>query len=225
MELSTHVNYNEVLKYLGYRKGGIDESIDKKIKSMAELVQEKAEPKVCCTILKISSNDPLLFERTEAQFLGEDIKNHLKDSFECVFMAATLGREIDICQRRLSTVDMTDSVIFDSCASSAIESVCNSFSAELEREYEKKGLFITDRFSPGYGDMPIDSQRDVVNILQAEKKIGLYLNRSMMMEPVKSVTALIGIAKTPQEKRKATCEGCVNLKGCGFRERGVRCYE
>ncbi len=225
MELLTGINKNEVLKYLGYRGGEIDEAAKRKIDEMADLVKRTARPKACHTVLKIINHEPLLFERTEAQFLGQDIKKHLAESEKCVLMAATLGGEIDAVLRRMMIKNMADAVIFDACASSAIENVCDNYCKMLEAEFGAEGLFLTDRFSPGYGDMPISCQKDIMEILQTSKRIGLFLNRSMMMEPTKSVTAACGAAKTTQAKRRAGCENCARFSDCNFRRRGVRCYE
>ncbi len=225
MELLTCINKNEVLKYLGCRGGEIDSAAKRKIDEMADLVKKTAGPKACHTVLRIINHEPLLFERTEAQFLGQDIKKHLAESEKCILMAATLGGEIDSAIRRMMIKNMADAVVFDACASSAIENVCDNYCRELEERFGAEGLFLTDRFSPGYGDMPISCQKDFMEILQTSKRMGLFLNRSMMMEPTKSVTAAIGAAKTPQAKRRAGCESCGRFSDCEFRRRGVRCYE
>ncbi|MCD8049911.1 MAG: hypothetical protein LUG52_10050 [Clostridia bacterium] len=225
MELLTNVNKNEVLKYLGYRGGEKDGNVMAKIDEMAKLVIDAARPQACHMVLKIISHEPLETERLGGVFTGEDIKRHLKECSECVLMAATLGSETEKLLRRLSVTDMADAVIFDACASSAIENVCDNYTREIEEEYRKKNMFLTERFSPGYGDLPLETQRFVTDALQTEKRIGLCLNRSMMMQPSKSVTAIIGASDVPQAKRKTPCESCVKFEDCEFRKRGVVCYE
>jgi cobalamin-dependent methionine synthase I len=51
----------------------------------------------------------------------------------------------------------------------------------------------TGRFSPGYGDMPLDLQGVILELLEAGKRLGIALGESKLMSPSKSVTALIGI--------------------------------
>lgn len=225
MELLKSINKAEVLKYLGFRGGELDREYDIKIDEAAKLVMEVATPKLCFVKLKIESHDPLKFENTDIVFQGEDIKKHLATSSECVFMAATLGNGIDRLIKKASAVNMADAVIYDACASSAIENVCDNYTRLLEEEYGKEGLFLTDRFSPGYGDLPLESQEDFCRITSCNKKIGLCHNRSMMLEPTKSVTAMIGISATKQEKRLTGCAGCKLAPDCKFRKRGVTCYE
>ena len=48
---------------------------------------------------------------------------------------------------------------------------------------------------PGYGDLSLNYQKDIIEFLQAKKNIGVSLTESLMMVPVKSVTAIIGIGK------------------------------
>ncbi len=225
MNWLTGVNRNEVLKYLGYRGGDIGDEYRKRIDEIEKTVMDAALPKVCRIVRRIECNDPLVFERTAAVFEGEDIKKHLKDCGECIFMAATLGSAVDALIRRFSAVNMADAVICDACASGAIENVCDNYCKYLEKEYEARGLYLTERFSPGYGDLPIASQKYFPDILNTQKRIGLCLNRSMLLEPTKSVTALIGVSEKKQEKRRPGCEGCERFSDCEFRKRGVTCYE
>lgn len=223
LELLTGVNKREVLKYLGCR-GEIGSEYERKIDEGIELVMKAASPKACHTVLKIESFSPLLFEKTEAVFEGEDIKRHLLGCGKCIFMAATLGSGVDSLIRRLSAKDMAEAVICDACASGAIENVCDNYCAALEAEYEKRNLFLTDRFSPGYGDLPLEAQTPLTNILQTQKRIGLCLSRTLALEPTKSVTALVGLCGEKREKRRV-CESCERFFDCSFRRRGETCYE
>ena len=49
------------------------------------------------------------------------------------------------------------------------------------------------RFSPGYGDLPLDVQRPLFAALDVPRKIGVSLTDSLLMAPSKSVSAIIGI--------------------------------
>ena len=51
------------------------------------------------------------------------------------------------------------------------------------------------RFSPGYGDVPLSLQRDVLAVLDAQRKLGITLSDTFFMTPCKSVTAFVGIEK------------------------------
>ena len=50
------------------------------------------------------------------------------------------------------------------------------------------------RFSPGYGDLGLENQKIIFDILKLDK-LGVRLNESLIMIPEKSVTAISGIEK------------------------------
>ena len=114
-------------------------------------------------------------------------------------------------------------LMLDSCASCAIENVCDNFQNELEERLFNENLYLTDRFSPGYGDMPFEQQREICEILNTSKTIGVSLNESGIMIPRKSVTAIMGIAQKPQKKRFRGCEYCSMFENCDFRKGGITC--
>ena len=101
-----------------------------------------------------------------------------------------------------------DALILDAVLSAAVEAVCDEQEERLRGEFAERSLFLTDRFSPGYGDFSIEYQRPIVQMLDAAKKIGLTLTDSCMMVPSKSVTAVIGISETSLPCHRQGCEIC-----------------
>jgi cobalamin-dependent methionine synthase I len=61
---------------------------------------------------------------------------------------------------------------------------------------EAMGSSLTQRFSAGYGDLPLELQRDIFGALDCQRKIGVTLNESLLMSPSKSVSAIVGIINT-----------------------------
>jgi len=57
----------------------------------------------------------------------------------------------------------------------------------------KKDIKTKPRFSPGYGDMGIENQTKVLKVLSADKTLGITLNSSYFMTPIKSITAIMGV--------------------------------
>jgi cobalamin-dependent methionine synthase I len=54
-------------------------------------------------------------------------------------------------------------------------------------------MALRPRFSPGYGDLPLELQTNLFKVLDCQHFIGLTLNDSMLMSPSKSVTAIVGL--------------------------------
>ena len=71
-------------------------------------------------------------------------------------------------------------------------------------------------FSPGYGDLPLDLQREIFAALDCPKRIGVSLNESLLMSPSKSVSAIIGLGGEANERCTHNCALCT-LTNCLYR--------
>ena len=93
-----------------------------------------------------------------------------------------------------------------------------------EEIFEKvKSNSRTWRYSPGYGDLPLDIQFDLLTLLQAQKRIGLTVMNSNMMVPTKSVTAFIGLSEGEVDRSTRGCESCNMKDRCKFMKSGGHC--
>ena len=95
--------------------------------------------------------------------------------------------------------------------------------AEEELRARLPGWFLTDRFSPGYGDLPLCIQPEVCAALDAGRRVGIHVSDSFLMNPMKSVTAVIGIADRPQMARVRGCAYCAMAASCRLRKGGKHC--
>lgn len=107
-----------------------------------------------------------------------------------------------------------------SCGTTAIEEVCDIVQNNLEKVFLNQDKFITMRYSPGYGDLPIEKNIDILNVLNAQKQIGLTITSNGIMIPRKSVVAIIGISNTRinKSKKEKSCENCKNYRNCTYRK-------
>ena len=85
------------------------------------------------------------------------------------------------------------------------------------------GRFLTDRFSPGYGDLPLSLQADFLRATDAGRKLGITVNDSFLMTPCKTVTAVIGLSERPQPARVRGCAHCNLRESCRLRQKGESC--
>ncbi len=145
----------------------------------------------------------------------------LKECSHAVLLIASLGAGFDALLRREQAQDMSRAVIMDACGSAFVEGACDRAEEELAARFP--GKYLTDRFSPGYGDLPLGLQESLCRELDAYRRLGIAVSESMLMNPVKSVTAEIGISDRPQQARIRGCEYCSMKETCAFRKRGERC--
>ena len=115
------------------------------------------------------------------------IKN-LDGAREAYLLAVTLGIEVDRYLKRLSVSGGAGHYIADGVASALAEALCDLANGELMR-----GATLTGRFSPGYGDVPLDIQGAILSLMSARELLGITLTDSNLMIPTKSITAIVGI--------------------------------
>ena len=92
---------------------------------------------------------------------------------------------------------MSRAVILQAAAAAMIEEYCDRVCRELKAAYEAKGLYLRPRFSPGYGDFPLECQPYLLECVDGGKQLGIRLTGGYLMMPSKSVTAVMGLGRTP----------------------------
>ncbi|MGN1051702.1 MAG: hypothetical protein ACI4QE_05320 [Acutalibacteraceae bacterium] len=210
MITSQDIDLKEALRYMGHRG-----SVSKEMEEMLLLCQDEVLS-ACAPKYIYRSVSPTL-----SIFRGKDIKSHLEGCFEAVLVAGTLGIEVDKLIKRAEVTDMQKALFINAIGSSAIEGIMNKAEEEIQKKYENK--FFTFRFSPGYGDFPIEVQKDFLSILDGEKRIGVHTDESSLLIPSKSVTAVIGVSHSPIEKKRAGCANCKLRENCKYRKNGDHC--
>lgn len=211
LEKPQSVDFGQWLARMGVT-GGADESLRQAMKEEEQKLLSAAQPKGIYRV----------FQKDDLKLRGNGIKRHLQDCQEMILIGVTLGAGVDRILRSSQIRDMASAVILDCGASVLIEQICDRFQEEIRQE---TGLFLTSRYSPGYGDFPIETQDELVRLLDGPRKIGLTVNQSHILIPRKSVTAVIGAADQPVKGYLATCGECTIREICALRKEGKNCAE
>ena len=161
------------------------------------------------------------FRGTRLVLAGDTAGTMLAECGQAVLLACGLGAGFDAMLRAVQARDMAEAVILDACGSAWVEAGCDA--AEREIAARSPGLYLTDRFSPGYGDLPLSIQGEICGILDARRRLGIHVTERSLMDPVKSVTAVIGLAERPQRARIRGCAHCSLRETCAIRRGGGRC--
>ena len=206
----------EAVRYLGYGNETADERTRGMISEAFLQLEETADPKSICRIFDIGQNSEEGIEIGNLTIISHSLARNLQGCDKAVLFGATLGAETDHLIRRASLTDMSRAVIQQACAATLLEEFCDEKQTELGEELEKDGLYLRPRFSPGYGDFDIHYQKQLMQILDCAKSIGLTMTDSYMMTPSKSVTALIGISPVKERCPVAGCEAC-DKTDCEYR--------
>ena len=160
-------------------------------------------------------------EGTELVLPGEMAKTMLKDCSHAVLLLCTLGAGFEARLRAASARDMAQAAMLDACGSAYVEAGC--FDAETAIAARFPDKFLTDRFSPGYGDLPLALQPKLCAALDSQRRLGVTVTESLLMVPMKTVSAVIGLADTPQPARVRGCQFCARRETCEFRKHGQTC--
>ena len=208
------VNRAEILRYAGMRgdSGEVDVLIEE---CLCECLPKLAY-KVCFMELPITVYDECV-DLTFAKIQSSSLVKNLKVCNSIILFAATVGIEIDRLIARYGTVSPAKALLFQALGTERIESLCDAFCNDLKKEKNSLNKGIKPRFSPGYGDLSIEFQRDIFKVLEPSRRIGLMLNESLIMSPSKSVTAIVGICDGNEKcDDKSGCDFC-NEEDCIYR--------
>ncbi|MBP3485692.1 MAG: methionine synthase, partial [Oscillospiraceae bacterium] len=152
---------------------------------------------------------------------GKDAETMLADCGRVALLGCTLGAEFESMLRAEQARDMAQAVLLDACGSAWVEAGCDEAEREIAARFP--GRYLTDRFSPGYGDLPLSMQPAICGALDLGRRLGVHVSERFLMNPSKSVTALIGIADRPQMARIRGCAYCAMRETCTLRKGGTHC--
>lgn len=186
----------EVLRYMGAR-----EATDEVRTLLRECIDEARDAfvyRVCWRPFDIRMSARAIdlgFAVTESASL----QKNLDGCDRVILFAATVGIGIDRLITRYTRLSPARAVCFGAIGAERIEALCDVFCAQMCAEYEQQGMTLRPRFSPGYGDLPLELQREIFRVLDCARQIGLSLNDSLLMSPTKSVTAIVGARANPKD--------------------------
>lgn len=205
---------------------GLQGEPDRTLTETADRCERKllaaARPRYVWRVCPLSpAPEGILCEGAGLLLPGADIAAHLKGCGRAVLFCATLSAGADGAIRTAGARDLLDQTVTDALASALIEQVCDEAEREILAAFP--GEYAAWRYSPGYGDLPLEIQGDLLEALNAGKRLGVTLSDGGMCIPSKTVTALIGLSRRPLPKRKKGCAVCRMRDTCPFRLKGAHC--
>ena len=214
------LNIDEVLRYMGCPPDRADPATRALAEDCAAQVLQTVTPRWTYRVFDLDFEEGGV--RMGGLLLpGEDLRTHLKGCERAALFCATLGAGADALIRRTESGDMARALALDCAAAAAVEEVCDQIELELQALFP--GCSFPFRYSPGYGDLPLTLQGDLLALLDALRRVGLTASASNILLPRKSVTAILGVAQSPIERKSRSCLGCPAHDGCQYRKSGGHC--
>ena len=217
----TQLNTDEVLRYMGCPPEKADAALRGQVESCARELLASIRPRWSYRVARIAFEAEGVRLEDGLLLPGTDLKRHLAGCDRTAVFCATLGAGVDALIRRAERLDMARALTLDCCASAAVEAVCDQIEAELQGKFP--GCSFPFRYSPGYGDLPLDVQGPLLELLDAPRRVGLCASASHILTPRKSVTAILGVAEGEIEPTKRSCLNCPAQGGCAYRKAGGHC--
>lgn len=187
------INEYEALRYLGYVRSSISQEDIDMVKACIEEVRPILMPKACYDRYDISVNEDGHISMPYGEIVSHDLVRNMLGCKSMYMFAATIGPRFDMALNRARAISISKAAVYQSVGAAAVEALCDKLNVDLANKAISEGEKLRPRYSPGFGDMPLENQRGFFKILTPERHIGLTLKDNLIMAPEKSVTALIGI--------------------------------
>lgn len=214
LDLPEGIDLGQAARYMGAKDGG-DETLRALLERWAPPLRAAAAPRAVWLRAPVGALGDL--------WQGSDIQRHLAGCTEAVLLAVTLGPGADAQIRRAGVGDVAAGAASDALASVLAEQAAEAAEARLRALAAAEGMYLTGRYSPGYGDWPIGVQPRIAALLDTPRRIGLCVTGTCLMLPRKSITAALGLSRTPVTGRRAGCAHCALRDKCEYRKRGETC--
>lgn len=214
------IDRSEVLRYLRSRE---DASLSDDITAAADKILSLAAPKAAAVVIPLCRQDDDQLVCGGLSLPGTAIARHLEGCNQCMLLAVTLGFAVD---RHISIFGQSNpyqALLLDACATTAIEDLADHATERGRALLLPQPHAVTFRFSPGYGDLPLSLQPKLLEQLDARRLLGLTVGSSLLLSPIKSVTAIIGIKDIGETTNIATtslktpgCSACTMAGHCPY---------
>lgn len=213
----------DALRYMGWKNPDeLDERTALLIEECERELLKSAKPRYVSRVFDVFRDGERLFlGENGIELFGRDIENHLKGCEKAAVICATLSSDTDKFLKKQEISDALSGLISDALASAYVEKISEKALSELVSKMD--GYNATWIFAAGYGDFPFETLPDLLNVVDAGRKIGLCCLSSGMMSPCKSIAGVAGLSVKPLEKAKKTCAGCKMKESCEFRKNGQKC--
>jgi hypothetical protein len=214
-----NLNILQIEEILGYKEGDDRTFVTELIKEIlaeAEAICNIKAQYIICQDIEFKIADKSLTVNGINFQIGQIVFGQIKKSESVAVFLCTAGEEIGkISRKAMYEGDPLRGYIYDIAGSMIAEAASDLLQNELEKAVATSGSKITNRYSPGYCGWNVVEQHKLFQLIP-DNFCGISLTESALMDPVKSVSGIIGIG----EKVKFnpyTCKMC-DMKDCIYRK-------
>lgn len=204
---------------MGYNEGEesevVSDLIDEVLKESLAISNIKAQYNIFHEVQFNNASKSVDINHINFQ-INKIVYGQLKKSDSLAIFLCTAGEEIGIHSRKaMQERDLLKGYVFDVVGSEIVEAAADIMQNELEKEVISSRKKITNRFSPGYCGWNVSEQHKLFQLVP-DNFCRIRLTESALMDPVKSISGIIGIGENVK-KLPYTCSLC-DMKDCIYRK-------
>jgi len=214
-----NLSVSQIENAMGYQKGEdreiVTDLIEKILSESLEISKIKAQYSLFPEVR--FDNDTKTVEINNLSFqIKKIVFGQIKKSDSVAIFLCTAGAEIGIRSRKaMQEKDLLKGYVYDVVGSEIVEAAADLMQNELEKIMISTGKKITNRYSPGYCGWDVVEQHKLFQLIP-DNFCGIRLTESALMDPVKSVSGIIGIGedvkRNPYYCNLCDLKDCINRK-------------
>lgn len=213
------LSVSQIENIIGYNEGDdrkfVVDLIEEILKEASSICTIKAEYAIFKDISFDQASKSVVINNVSFQ-IKKIVFGQIKKADSAALFLCTAGEEIGIRSKNaMKERDFLRGYIYDLVGSEIAESAGDLMQNDLEKYLSLSGLKITNRYSPGYCGWDVAEQQKLFKLMP-DNSCGITLTSSSLMEPIKSISGIIGIGANVKT-HNYTCQIC-DMSDCIYRK-------
>lgn len=218
-----NISPSQIERFMGYKNAEIPSPFKVLIEEVLCKAKEISDIKGGIIIknnIQVNHSEGNLMIDKEVFSIKKIISSQLRKSERIAIFVCTAGDKIGNWSKQLmADGDLMKGYVADAVGSEVVETAMDKIQNLLEKNMTgEKSCGITNRYSPGYCGWDVSEQHKLFRLLP-ENYCGVKLTESALMDPIKSVSGIIGIGKEVK-KNDYSCNRC-DMKNCIYRDKHI----
>lgn len=212
--------FGEVAWYMGYPREEVPSPVDRIIIKSLEDAGSYCNIQgglIICDDIGLDVEKKTVSASNIEFYVKGRLFNEIKGSEKIAFFLCTAGPGIsNISKRLMKEGDLLAGYVFDVIGSLVVEKAMDMIQVRFNKTMSASGYKTTNRYSPGYCGWQTSEQFKLFRVFP-ESFCGVSLTESALMDPIKSISGIIGIGHHV-EYSDYHCELC-DAVNCIYRNR------
>ncbi len=197
------IDRTALLSYLHHGGAGLHSEQEMAIETAIDEVIAISNPRAIAHVFRLASVEKGVALQEGPTLLSQDLARTLTGAEEVAVVACTLGHEVMRQIKKRMMTRPSEGVLFDAAASALVEALAEVIHRDLPRSKEQT---VGIRYSPGYGDLSLESQEELLALIGAQERLGIHTNAGHLMIPEKSILFLVGIGPEGLMQTSVACD-------------------